>query len=147
MQDVQPARKSTPWRSCSKKNFTTCRIYATDMNETVLRKAKAGIFPVGLMQDYTQHYLKQAASGLILPLTTMRFFPRSSRKNIVFSQHNLATDSSFNEFNVILCQKRPDLFQSIARNGFTAVVRELCMFGVLGLGYQGPSGSPSTRNT
>ena len=30
--------------------YHRCRIYATDMNETVLRKAKAGIFPVGLMQ-------------------------------------------------------------------------------------------------
>lgn len=35
-----------------------CRIYATDMNEVILKKAKAGIFPLSAMQEYTQNYIK-----------------------------------------------------------------------------------------
>jgi len=57
------------------------------------------------MQEYTQHYLKaggkQSFLSIALPLMTP-FFCSSLKENIVFSQHNLATDSSFNEFNVIL---------------------------------------------
>jgi len=63
----------------------------------------------------------------------MRFFPRSEKH--VFSQHN-RDDSSFNEFNVILCRNVLSLFQSIASGTGSQAVCELCMFGVLGLGYQ-----------
>jgi len=38
--------------------YHRCRIYATDMNEMVLRKAKTSIFPLNLMQEYTHLYLK-----------------------------------------------------------------------------------------
>jgi len=61
-----------------------CRIYATDMNETVLRKPN-GIFPVGLMQDYTQHYLKAGGkrSFQVLPAYDNAIFP-SFRKTCLF---------------------------------------------------------------
>lgn len=36
--------------------YDRCRIYATDINEAVLKKAKSGIFPLERMQDYTQNY-------------------------------------------------------------------------------------------
>ncbi|MEC4818577.1 MAG: CheR family methyltransferase, partial [Scytonema sp. PMC 1069.18] len=38
--------------------YHRCRLYATDINEMVLKQAKMGIFPLELMQDYTQNYLK-----------------------------------------------------------------------------------------
>src|ERR1044071_9889470 len=38
-----------------------CRIYATDLNESVLAKAKDGIVPLSMMQEYTRNY--QAAGG------------------------------------------------------------------------------------
>jgi len=43
--------------------YHRCRIYATDMNEVVLRKAKAGIFPLGSM-NIRSIISKQAASSL-----------------------------------------------------------------------------------
>ena len=36
--------------------------------------------------------------------TTARCFDRSLVENVVFAQHNLVSDGSFNEFNVILCR-------------------------------------------
>src|SRR4029434_1380194 len=33
-----------------------CRIYATDMNESVVAKAKEGIFPLAMVQEYTANY-------------------------------------------------------------------------------------------
>ena len=38
--------------------YPRCRIYATDMNEAVLDKAKAGIFPLSVMQEHTRNYQK-----------------------------------------------------------------------------------------
>ncbi len=41
--------------------YNRSRIYATDINDVVLKRAKAGIFPLSEMQDYTRNYL--AAGG------------------------------------------------------------------------------------
>jgi chemotaxis protein methyltransferase CheR len=38
--------------------YDRARIYATDMNETVLRRARAGIFPLDRMQEYTENYIR-----------------------------------------------------------------------------------------
>src|SRR5262245_19766491 len=43
--------------------YARCRIYATDMNADVLAKAKAGIFPLGAVQEYTSNYLKAGGRG------------------------------------------------------------------------------------
>src|SRR6201999_219765 len=36
--------------------YDRCRIYATDLSDTVLNSAKAGIFPLSPMQEYTRNY-------------------------------------------------------------------------------------------
>jgi len=36
--------------------YQRCRLYATDVSETILAKAKSGIFPLSAMQDYTRAY-------------------------------------------------------------------------------------------
>src|SRR5947199_5809930 len=37
--------------------YERCRIYATDINEAVLQKAKSGIFPIASMQENTANYM------------------------------------------------------------------------------------------
>lgn len=121
--------------------YHRCRIYATDMNEMVLKKAKAGIFPLRLMQEYTQHYLqaggKQSFSQYYTAAYDNAIFRSSLKENVVFSQHNLATDGSFNEFNVILCRNVLIYFNQLLQERVHKLLYEsLCMFGVLGLGHQ-----------
>jgi chemotaxis protein methyltransferase CheR len=88
--------------------YPRCRIYATDMNEAVLAQAKAGIFPLALLQEYTGNYLKAGGTGSFSEYYTARYdhviFQRHLSENVAFAQHNLVTDSSFNEFHVILCR-------------------------------------------
>ena len=88
--------------------YPRCRVYATDMNEAVLARAKAGIFPLALLQEYTSNYLKAGGTGSLSEYYTARYgnviFQRSLGENVVFAQHNLVTDGSFNEFHVILCR-------------------------------------------
>jgi CheY-like chemotaxis protein len=38
--------------------YDRARVYATDMNERVLRQARTGIFPLDRMKEYTENYLK-----------------------------------------------------------------------------------------
>lgn len=118
-----------------------CRIYATDMNEMVLKKAKAGIFSLQLMQEYTQNYLqaggKQSLSEYYTAAYDNAIFRSSLRENIVFSAHNLVTDGSFNEFNVILCRNVLIYFnQTLQERVHKLLYESLCMFGVLGLGHK-----------
>ena len=121
--------------------YHRCRIYATDMNEVVLRQAKAGIFPLHLMQEYTQLYLqaggKESFSQYYSAAYDGAIFRSFLKENIVFSTHNLVTDASFNEFNVILCRNVLIYFNQLLQAQVHKLLYEsLRMFGILGLGRQ-----------
>ena len=121
--------------------YHRCRIYATDMNEVVLRKAKAGIFSLDLMQEYTQLYLQAGGKKSFSEYYTAAYegaiFRSFLKENIVFSPHNLVTDASFNEFNVILCRNVLIYFnQQLQKQVHKLLYESLSMFGLLGLGKQ-----------
>ena len=88
--------------------YDRCRIYATDINEAVLQRAKDGIFPLNTMQENTANYIAAGGTGTFSGYYTARYdyamFRPSLRENVVFAQHNLVTDASFNHFNVIFCR-------------------------------------------
>lgn len=117
------------------------RLYATDINDLVLRKAKAGIFSLKLMQEYTHNYIlaggKKSFSEYYTAAYEHAIFSSSLRENIIFSQHNLATDSSFNEFNIILCRNVLIYFnKTLQKQVHNLFYESLVRFGVLGLGRQ-----------
>lgn len=121
--------------------YNRCRIYATDTNELVIKQAKNGIYPIELMQQYTQLYLqaggKRSFSEYYTAAYDSAIFRASLKDNIVFSQHNLATDHSFNEFNVILCRNVLIYFDQILQKRVHQLFHEsLCKFGILCLGRQ-----------
>lgn len=88
--------------------YSRCRIYATDMSENVVAKAKSGIIALEKLQEYDANYRQAGGKASLVDYCTTRYghaiIDRSLRENLVFSQHNLVTDSSFNEFHVILCR-------------------------------------------
>ncbi|MEP0956711.1 protein-glutamate O-methyltransferase CheR [Microcoleus sp. FACHB-1515] len=121
--------------------YHRCRIYATDTNELVLQQAKNGIYPIDLLQGYTQLYIKAGGKRSFSEYYTAAYgnamFRSSLKENIVFSQHNLATDGSFNEFNVIICRNVMIYFDRILQKRVHQLFYEsLCKFGILGLGKQ-----------
>jgi chemotaxis protein methyltransferase CheR len=119
--------------------YERCRIYATDINEVVLQKAKEGIFPLDRMQEYTENYIaaggKRAFSDYYLAKYGGALFDDSLRRNVVFSLHNLVTDRSFAEFNVILCRNVLIYFdKSLQARVHGLFYDSLAMFGILALG-------------
>ena len=116
-----------------------CRIYATDMNEGVLARARNGRFPLRLMKEYTANYNQSGGRRAFSEWYTVSLdqavFRPELRRSVVFSQHNLATDSSFNEFHVVLCRNVMIYFNRTLQDRVHQLMYEsLVTFGVLGLG-------------
>ncbi|HMC42689.1 MAG TPA: protein-glutamate O-methyltransferase CheR [Acidimicrobiales bacterium] len=88
--------------------YDRARIYATDINDNVLHRAREGLFPLDKMRDYTANYLQAGGvrefSSYYEADSTGARVRRSLGRNIVFAQHNLASDRSFNEFHAIVCR-------------------------------------------
>lgn len=119
--------------------YDRCRIYATDINEAVLQKAKSGIFPLSTMQENTSNYIAAGGTGTFSDYYTARYdhaiFRPSLRDNVVFAQHNLVTDAAFNHFNVILCRNVLIYFNNPLQERVQQLfAQSLETFGVLGLG-------------
>ncbi len=88
--------------------YESSLIYATDTNEAVLDKAKTGIFPIEKMKNFTVNYRKSGGLASFADYYTARYdnaiMDSFLKKNIVFSNHNLVTDSVFGEMDMIMCR-------------------------------------------
>ncbi|MDD2962797.1 MAG: protein-glutamate O-methyltransferase CheR [Bacteroidales bacterium] len=84
------------------------QIYATDFNHKVLKTAKEGIYPIDLIKDYTTNYQKAGGKESFSDYYDANYnsviIDGSLKKNIVFADHNLVTDSVFAEVNLIVCR-------------------------------------------
>lgn len=119
--------------------YDRCRLYATDMNEKILQKARTGIFSLSFMKDYTQNYLRAGGKQSFSDYYTAKYdhaiFDQTLKRNIVFASHNLATDESFNEFHLIICRNVMIYFRALLQERVLDLLhRSLTMFGVLALG-------------
>lgn len=119
--------------------YDRARLYATDINDVVLQRAKQGIFPLERMQEYTENYIKAGGTRAFSEYYTAMYdgalFSPALTRNIVFSQHNLVTDRSFSEFHVIFCRNVLIYFDKTLQNRVHRLFYEsLVMFGVLALG-------------
>lgn len=121
--------------------YSRCRLYATDMDESVLARAKEGIFSASAMTEYADNYRAAGGRAQLGDYYTEGYeraiFKHSLRKNIVFSHHNLATDGSFNEFHLILCRNVMIYFNPRLQARVHGLIYEsLRRFGILGLGQR-----------
>ena len=121
--------------------YDRTRIYATDINEAVVERARAGVFPLDKMREYTQNYINAGGSRAFSEYYLAKYdgaqFQRSLVDNVVFAQHNLVSDRSFNEFNVIVCRNVMIYFDRALQERVHRLFYEsLVTFGVLGLGHR-----------
>ena len=119
--------------------YDRVRVYATDINDVVLQKAKTGIFPLEKMQEYTTNYQRAGGKRAFSDYYTAAYggalFSPSLKQNVVFAQHNLSTDESFAEFNVILCRNVMIYFdRTLQARVFRLFSDSLPTYGMLVLG-------------
>lgn len=121
--------------------YHRCRIYATDLNEATLTQAQSARFALRQMQEYSLLYQqaggKQQLSDYYAISYDTAVIHSFLRERIVFAGHNLVTDASFNEFNVILCRNVLTYFNSQLQARVHQLFHDsLRRFGILGLGQQ-----------
>jgi chemotaxis protein methyltransferase CheR len=118
--------------------YPRTRIYATDLNENSLAVARTGAYPLERARSDEGAYAHAGGNGQISDYYavaghTARFH-RDLQRNVTWARHNLVTDSSFNEFHLILCANvliyfKPALqerahrlfFDSLIRSGYLAL--------------------------
>ena len=119
--------------------YDRARIYATDINDVVLQQAGRGIFPLDRMQEYTENYIRAGGSRSFSEYYTAKYdgalFDQRLVRNVVFAQHNLVTDRSFSEFNVIFCRNVLIYFDKNLQNQVHSLFYDsLVRLGILCLG-------------
>lgn len=83
-------------------------LYATDLNPEVLETARQGIFPLAPMKQYSENYILSGGIADFSGYYTAHYshvkFSGGLAERMVYSTHNLVSDRSFNEFDLILCR-------------------------------------------
>jgi chemotaxis protein methyltransferase CheR len=123
------------------------RIYATDASEDALERAKAGAFPADLLDEYAARYAeaggKRHLSDYVDIVGAQAVFKPSVREQIVFAQHNLASDGSFNEFHLVVARSVITHFNRTLSYRAHQVIYE----SLIRLGYLGVSAKETLRYT
>ncbi len=114
-------------------------IYATDINQESLRRAKTGIYALDRFQRFTENHRlsggKSSLSDYYRAAYGSAVFDGSLRKRIVFSDHSLTTDSVFAEMQLISCRNVLIYFSERLQNRVLGLLSDsLCRRGFLGLG-------------
>jgi chemotaxis protein methyltransferase CheR len=123
-------------------------IYATDMDATVLAHARTGAYGLDKLQAYTRNYQQAGGTESLSSYYTVTagqaVFDPALLSDVVFAQHNLATDRSFNQFDVIMCRNVLIYFgralqdrvlslfdESLSRRGVLAIGRKETLGGTV----------------
>lgn len=114
-------------------------IYATDFNQNALNHAKEGIYSTSLIKEYTTNYQLSGGKDSFSNYYTSNYdnviMNQSLKKNIVWANHNLVTDSVFAEVNLILCRNVLIYFERELQNNVqTLFYSSLINGGILCLG-------------
>lgn len=114
-------------------------IYATDINTDALKKAESGVYPLEQIALYTQNHQKSGGRSSLSDHYTAAYgravFDKSLRRQMVFSDHSLATDSVFAEVQLVSCRNVLIYFDRHLQDRALGLFSEaLCRKGFLGLG-------------
>jgi chemotaxis protein methyltransferase CheR len=114
-------------------------LYATDINPAVLEKVRAGIFPMSQMKQYSENYILSGGKKDFSSYYTAQYdsakFDEFLGKKIVLATHNLVSDGSFNEFQLILCRNVMIYFdKQLQDRTLNLFYNSLEMLGYLALG-------------
>ena len=127
--------------------YERAQIYATDVNAAALRQATEGTVAVGTLREASSCYVLGGGRARLAEYYTVlgarAAFDPALRKNVVFAEHNLATDRSFNEFHVIICRNVMIYFgRDLQRHVHELFLDSLVPLGLLGLGRKEAIGPP-----
>jgi len=114
-------------------------LYATDLSPRAIELAKAGVYTSNHIQTYTANYhraggIESFGEYYTADQNGVRINPKL-KENILFSQHNLATDDVFSEVHMVLCRNVLIYFsQELQNRTLSLLKRSLVRRGILVIG-------------
>ena len=114
------------------------QIYATGANATLLNEARQAKFSLEKVQRYEENYRlaggTQSLANYFDQVQGEAIFRAELERNITWSQYNLCTDASFNEFELIICcGSLNDYASRLRRRALQLFYDSLPAFGILSI--------------
>lgn len=95
-------------------------LYATDINPQALEVARNGVYKLSSLKQYSVNYAAAGGGRSLSDYYVSNYdhvkMDDSLMKRTIFSTHNLVSDSSFNEFQLILCRNVLIYFEKELQN-------------------------------
>lgn len=118
--------------------YEKSRIFVTHANHHMLTQAMRGRFAAELMPAYEDNYRRAGGKATLTTYCERQgdafMISPSLRRNIVWAQSDLASDASFNEFQLVLCQRAIREFgHALRRRSLRVFDDSLSAFGILGI--------------
>lgn len=119
--------------------FDRTLFYATDINHDALKKAEAGVYSLDRIKLFTENHRLSGGRGSLSDYYNAAYgaasFDKTLRKNVVFSDHSLATDAVFAETQLVSCRNVLIYFdRELQDRAITLFKGSLARKGFLGLG-------------
>ena len=114
-------------------------VYATDINPMSLHTAEAGVYALDRMAQFSRNYQAAGGKGSLSDHCTAAYdgvvFDRALKRQIVFADHSLATDSVFSEVHLVSCRNVLIYFNRQLQDRAVGLFAEALVHrGFLGLG-------------
>ena len=117
--------------------YDRTQLYVTSSNETALREMKEGSFSRERLREYEKNYRlsggRRTLADYCFDAGGQAIFQPRLQDNITWAQYCLATDTSFNEFQLIVCRKGHDFGPALRRRAVSLFNDSLARFGVLNM--------------
>lgn len=116
------------------------QIYATDLSSNAIERAKLAIYPENQAARFAENYASAGGSRDFGEYISSAYghvaIHESLRKNVVFFQHDLVSDHTLGEMQVVFCRNVLIYFGGELRSRVTAkLASALCRGGFLCLGW------------
>jgi len=114
-------------------------IYASDINPDALKAAEAGVYTLDRVALFSENYLAAGGTGSLSDYYHAAYdgvvFDRALRKQVLFADHSLATDTVFSEVHLVSCRNVLIYFDRPLQDRAVGLFRDsLVRRGYLGLG-------------
>jgi chemotaxis protein methyltransferase CheR len=114
-------------------------VYATDINPKALGAAKAGMYPIDRIAQFSENYLAAGGTRSLSDYYHAAYgsaiFDRALRQRVLYADHSLATDSVFSEVHFVSCRNVLIYFdRSLQDRSLSLFHDALVHRGYLGLG-------------
>lgn len=127
-------------------------IYGTDINPQAIKRAKAGILAADSIKEATRNYFESGGTSSLNEYYRANYgaamLDSSLRDNILFSDHNLVSDGSFGEMQVVICRNVMIYFdRQLQERALDLFTQSVCPSGFLILGNRETLGFASCRDS